>query len=307
MAEARNKASSMGAEQRQPGPVAVSSAMDLAARMPHLLLEARRVAASVSGVHGRRRAGPGENFWQFRALAQGEAASRIDWRRSGRDGKLFVREREWEASHSIWLWIDRSASMGFQSGMARCSKIERAFVAGLAMAGILVEAGERVGHLGLTPALASRQIVERLAEAIMMDKAGLDADVPVAEPLAPLAEALIITDALSDADEWGARLGALAARGARGHMLLIIDPVEESFPFEGQAELQETETGLRLKIGDAGNWRKIYLERLALHRAKLAEHLRQIGWTLTLHHTDRPASEAVLRLTALISAARGRS
>lgn len=295
------------ATERQPGSSTIAGAIDLAARMPHLLLEARRVAANVAGVHGRRRAGPGENFWQFRALAQGEAANRVDWRRSGREGKLFVREREWEASHSVWLWIDRSASMGFRSSLARTSKIERALVTGLAMAEILVEAGERVGHLGLTPAIASLRIVERLAEAILADRAGLDADLPAGEALAPQAEALIVTDALSDAGEWGEKLSALAARGARGHLLLVIDPVEESFPFEGQAELQEEESGIRLKIGDAANWRKAYLERLASHRARLAGYLRHIGWTLTLHHTDRPASEAVLRLTALVSAARGRS
>ena len=297
----------LAASDRQPGRNIIAEADDLAARMPHLLLEARRVAANVAGVHGRRRAGPGENFWQFRALAQGEAASRIDWRRSGREGKYFVREREWEASHSIWLWIDRSASMGFQSHLARTSKIERALVTGLAMAEILVEAGERVGHLGLTPAIASRRIVERLAEAIIADKAGVEADLPASEPLAPQAEALIITDALSDAQGWDAKLGSLASRGARGHLMLVIDPVEESFPFHGQAELHEPESGHHLKIGDADNWRKAYLERMALHRAKLSETLRRIGWTMTLHHTDRPASEAVLRLTALVAAARGRS
>jgi hypothetical protein len=47
-----------------------------------LTLEARRIAlTTLSGLHGRRRAGPGESFWQFRAFAQGEAAQRIDWRR----------------------------------------------------------------------------------------------------------------------------------------------------------------------------------------------------------------------------------
>lgn len=294
------------APERQPGRKTVEAALDLAARMPHLLLEARRVAASVAGVHGRRRAGPGENFWQFRALAPGEAANRIDWRRSGREGRLFVREREWEASHAVWLWIDRSASMGFRSPLARAAKVERALVSGLALAEVLVEAGERVGHLGLTPAAASRHIVERLAQTIAADRAGLAADLPVAQPLSPLSEAIIVTDALDRAEIWTERLSALAGRGARGHLLLIVDPIEESFPFTGQAELHDLEDGLELRVGDAAIWRTAYLERLKAHRGVLIETLRRLGWTFTLHHTDRPASEAVLRIASLVAAARGR-
>jgi uncharacterized protein (DUF58 family) len=92
-----------------------------------------------------RRAGPGETFWQFRPFVAGEAAQRIDWRRSARDDRLYVREREWEAAHSIWMWMDRSASMGFASDLAQAPKIERGIVLGLALADTFVEAGERVG------------------------------------------------------------------------------------------------------------------------------------------------------------------
>ena len=84
----------------------------LAATMPRLILEARRVAATViHGLHGRRRAGPGENFWQYRRFVSGEPASRVDWRRSARDDHLYVREQEWEAAHTVWIWPDRSPSM----------------------------------------------------------------------------------------------------------------------------------------------------------------------------------------------------
>src|SRR4051812_34667880 len=144
---------------RSPGRHETNAALTLAQRMPHLVLEARRVAASLThGIHGRRRAGPGESFWQFRPFVAGEAAQRIDWRRSARDDRLYVREREWEAAHTVWLWMDRSASMGFVSDLAQASKIERALVLGLALADAFVEAGERVGILGLMSPRASRQI-----------------------------------------------------------------------------------------------------------------------------------------------------
>src|SRR3954467_4446484 len=114
---------------------ATGAGRSLATTMPRLILEARRVAATViQGLHGRRRAGTGENFWQFRRFMSGEPAARVDWRRSARDDHLYVREREWEAAHTVWIWADRSPSMVFSSPIARESKLDRALVVSFALA-----------------------------------------------------------------------------------------------------------------------------------------------------------------------------
>src|ERR1700692_2643900 len=127
-------------------PHAVGQSQALAASMPRLILEARRIAATIiHGLHGRRRAGSGENFWQYRRFMSGEPAARVDWRRSARDDNLYVREREWEAAHTVWLWPDRSPSMLFRSPLAQESKLDRTLVVTFALAEILVQAGERVG------------------------------------------------------------------------------------------------------------------------------------------------------------------
>src|SRR5246127_344358 len=136
----------------------------LAASMPRLILEARRVAASViHGLHGRRRAGTGENFWQFRRFVSGEPASRVDWRRSARDGILYVREQEWEAAHTVWIWPDRSPSMLFTSHLAKESKLEQTLVIAMALAEVLVHGGERVGMPGLMRPTGSRNVLDKMA------------------------------------------------------------------------------------------------------------------------------------------------
>src|SRR6202021_2918867 len=146
---------------------AVGAGRTLAATMPRLMLEARRVAATViHGMHGRRRAGPGENFWQYRRFVWGEPAARVDWRRSARDDFLYVREREWEAAHTVWIWPDRSPSMAFRSPLAEMTKLDRALVMALALAGILVQGGERVGGPGLTRPRGPRNGVEELSQSI---------------------------------------------------------------------------------------------------------------------------------------------
>src|SRR5579863_5130838 len=138
---------------------AIGEGRTLAASMPRLILEARRVAATViHGLHGRRRAGPGENFWQFRRFVSGEPAARVDWRRSARDDHLYVREQEWEAAHTVWIWPDRSPSMAFASQLVTESKLFRALVIAMALAEVLVEGGERVGVPGLLRPSGSRNV-----------------------------------------------------------------------------------------------------------------------------------------------------
>src|SRR5215207_10972663 len=142
----------------------------LADSMPRLILEARRIAATViHGLHGRRRAGPGENFWQYRRFISGEPARRVDWRRSARDEHLYVREQEWEAAHTVWIWPDRSPSMVFSSPMVSETKRDRTLVVAFALAEILVEGGERVGIPGLMRPSASRNVIDKMAQAMIHD------------------------------------------------------------------------------------------------------------------------------------------
>jgi uncharacterized protein (DUF58 family) len=295
-------------EARSPRRGEIEAGLSLADRMPRLILEARRVAAALShGIHGRRRAGPGETFWQFRPFVAGEAAQRVDWRRSGRDDRLYVREREWETAQNIWMWIDRSASMGYASDLSQAPKIDRALVLGLALADTFVEGGERVGLLGLMPARASRQIAEKVAQALVGDPSGLDEDLPPRAPIGRFDEAIIVSDFLSPVSEISAVLEAISGRGAHGHLVMIVDPVEETFPFSGQAMLHDLEVGVQLRVGDAGSWGNAYRERISLHREAIADLTRRRGWTMTVHHTDRPASEAALRVMTLLAASRSRT
>lgn len=291
---------------RSPGRSETESALTLAQRMPRLVLEARRVAANLAhGIHGRRRAGTGETFWQFRPFVAGEAAQRIDWRRSGRDDRLYVREREWETAQTIWAWIDRSASMGFASELAQAPKIERGIVLGLALADCFVEAGERVGMLGLMSPRASRKIAETMAQTMVADRSSLEDDLPPGAPIAPQDEAILIGDFLSPASRIAAVVEGISSRGGRGHLVMIVDPVEETFPFQGEAILHDLEDGLSLRVGDAAAWGRTYRARIEQHRGELNEVVRRRGWTMTIHRTDRPASEAALRLMTLVTASRG--
>jgi uncharacterized protein (DUF58 family) len=269
----------------------------LAAALPRLVLEARRVAATVvHGLHGRRRAGTGENFWQFRRFTDGEPASRVDWRRSARDQHLYVREREWEAAHTVWIWPDCSASMQFVSPLAWETKRDRCVVLAFALAEIMVRGGERVGIPGLMRPTASRTIIDRMADALLANATGKSADLPPKAPVSRLSEVVILSDCLVPIDDFRDEVKSLAASGSRGHVLQINDPIEETFPYRGRVEFEELEDGLTITAGRAETWRDDYTARLAAHRAALRLECDSRGWSFGIHRTDQPPSTAILAL-----------
>jgi uncharacterized protein (DUF58 family) len=281
---------------------AVGTGRSLADSMPRLILEARRVAATViHGAHGRRRAGPGENFWQYRRFVSGEPASRVDWRRSARDDHLYVREREWEAAHTVWIWPDRSPSMHFASPLVRDTKLYRTLVVALALAEVLVEGGERVGIPGLTRPTGSRNVVELIAQAILHDRDERLSLPPNFVP-SPLAEVVLLSDLWSDIGEVRRKMTQLAGRGTRGHVVQIVDPAEETFPYWGRVEFIEPEGSGSVTAGRAETWRADYTARVARHRAEIRRETDRLGWSFTIHRTDRPPSELLLALHARIAA-----
>ena len=284
-------------------PEGVAAARGLAAALPDLLIEARRVAATVAaGWHGRRRAGPGEDFWQFRPFLSGESMRGIDWRRSARDETLYVRERERENAHTVWLWVDLTSSMDFRSELAKASKGSLALTLALSVAELLARAGERVGVVGDAEPTTRRDG----AEVVAMKLARLGS---VSANCAPTAmrrrdDAVLISDFLGARANRDSLFADLAALESRVHLVEIADPVEEIFPFTGRVDFVDPETGAHLTAGRAEAWRETYLASRAEHRARLVAACRP-GWSHTLARTDRPATETLIALCGQLSAPEG--
>jgi uncharacterized protein (DUF58 family) len=278
-----------------------SEAHQLADRLPDLALEGVRISNTVvHGVHGRRRPGSGDNFWQFRHFATGDSLQQVDWRRSASSDHVFIREKEWEAAHTLWLWPDISPSMQFASHLAKTRKGDRALVLMFALAEMLVRAGERTGVMGLTNPSSSRKTTTRIAEmlAANLKQSGLTASTPPPQKVAALSSLIWISDFLDPVETIAARVTELAQMGCVGHLVQVLDPAEETLPYSGRTEFIGLEGDTRWLTDRAESLRATYLERLAAHRASLRDLMRRTGWSLLLHHTDRPATEPLLQLSA---------
>lgn len=284
-------------------PTPRQRAETLSAALPPLLLHAERVASTVAqGVHGRRRVGVGETFWQYRDYEPGDPLTSIDWRQTAKADRVFVRQMEWEAAQSVWCWRDGSASMNWRSHAKLPSKRERAELLLLALMVLMVRAGEHVTLLGtgMTPA-AARGTLGRFAE-ILSDETEVDAgSLPTAEPLPRSAQVLLLGDFLAPLEAIERTLRGFAERGVSGHLVQVLDPAEETLPYQGRVRFEGLEGERSWLLSRAEDVRGAYLERLQAQEDGIAAIARRTGWRCTWHRTDRPPQTALLAIYGALS------
>ena len=264
----------------------------LGARLPPLVVQAERIAATVmQGVHGRRRAGQGDAFWQFRPYLPGDAAARVDWRQSARAERVFIRETEWEAAQTVALWTQRGPGMAWRSRDDLPRKQDRADVLLLALGALLLRGGVRLRAFGAPQAFMGRGALASLA-AFLPDQA----PDPIDPRLPRHARAVLFGDFLAPLAETRRHIAAFAAHGLRGHLLQILDPAEETLPFTGHMRFEDPAGGAPAPIPRVETIRGAYRAALARHQAGLAVLAAAAGWSFATHRTDHAPETALLAL-----------
>jgi len=274
-----------------------------AARLPPLLAEAQKLAATVVvGTHGRRHAGAGEEFWQFRNALPGDSRRSIDWRRSARSDAPYIRQHEWQAAQSVLFWIDPARSMAFSGDKAREEKGSRATVLGLALMILLLRAGERIGLIDQdTPPKSGLSQIERILAALGKQRGQApDYATPRTRILPRGSRAVFLSDFLAPELDLHNTLQRAADQGVSGALVQILDPVEESFPFDGRTQFHSIGGQLRFETFRARGLRNAYRQRLAARKSAVDEACRAAGWRYLVHHTDAPAQPALMWLYAAL-------
>jgi uncharacterized protein (DUF58 family) len=269
----------------------------LAAALPPLLVAAERLASSVSmGVHGRRKAGIGETFWQFRRYRSEDPSTAIDWRQSAKSQHHFVREREWEAAEAVWFWCDASSAMSFGSGDV--TKADRARLLALALASLLIRGGERIALLGAGRAPSSgRAALSRIA--LHLVSSGRDErNLPPDEAMGRNVQLVWLSDFLAPLDALETAMRRFAGEGITGHLVRIVDPAEEDFPYTGRTRFESARGDSSAIFGRAESVRDDYRNRFRAHGDALADLARRLGWSSIVHRTDRRPETALVALFA---------
>ncbi len=285
------------------GPVGLRrDAEKIGGALPPLLADAELLGATVAmGEHGRRRAGTGENFWQYRQAVPGDPRSAVDWRRSGRSDTQFIREMEWEAAQSVCLWVDDALSMDYRAEKSPRSKGERAALLALALSVLLEKSGERIALLGSRTAAMPRSGRAQLGRLAMelggeRDDDRPDYGTPPNDPMPRGARAVFFSDFLGDPDAMIPVLAQAADRGVRGAFVQVLDETEEAFPFDGRMVFESMGGGTEFETQRARALHEAYRRRLAERRARLNEFARQLGWRVLFHRTSESPRKALLWL-----------
>ncbi len=279
-------------------------AQAISAGVPALIARARRLAATLSmGVHGRRRSGHGEEFWQYRQADVGDSARDIDWRRSAQGDQFFIRQTEWQTAQAVHFWVDQSASMQFCAGNPEVSKSARANTLAMAVAILLAKGGERFAHLEDLERPKSGEVqVNKFAAHLV---AGGDVDDyghPETKPIAKGARAVFISDFLGDWDGIVTGVSRVADQDVQGALVQVLDPQELEFPFKGRTVFESMKGTLSFEARRANGMRDAYLERLLERQDALRALARRTGWRFLSHQTDSSAQAALLWIYAALEA-----
>jgi uncharacterized protein (DUF58 family) len=279
----------------------------LGARLPPLLVAADRVAATVAqGVHGRRRVGQGDSFWQFRRFVSGDPFARIDWRQSAKSGRgapegWFIRETEWEAAQTVSLWRDASASMRWRSRLVPVEKRDRANLLLLSLASLLLRGGERVMMMQQgARSVASRSGLDRLVAEL--EAASDDDGLPPDIRLPRHGTVVLFSDFLSPLDAVKTLVGRFAAVPVTGYLLQILDPAETALPYDGRVRFRGMESEGEALIPRVEAVRDAYAERLKAQQDGLASICATAGFGFGVHRTDHPPEMALLTLYQALAA-----
>lgn len=282
-----------------PPPASLEREAARAARgLPELIAAAEHAAAAVTaGRHARQRPGRSDTFWQFRDYAPGDPSSVIDWRQSARlERRLLVRQTEWEQPQTLLLWCDGDEDFDF-AGKDRPSKRFRGQTIALALAMALLRSGERVGLWGgAEPPLTGAQSVPALAHRLLHRQASLTEMAP-----APGAHVLLVSDfhrPPEDLHDVFARI-----REARGRPMAVVveDPLEEVFPYQGATRFEGPGGAIRRRFGDAGSVREAYQEQRREHNEKLKHAVRLPHELVRFHSTDQSPAPLLLSLLQRMS------
>jgi MoxR-like ATPase len=262
-------------------------AEEAAALLPDLLTAAEEMANIVTaGRHPRRKAGRSDTFWQFRDYAQGDPISSIDWRQSARlDGRLLVRQTEWEQPRTILIWCDGGED--FDYGEApRQSKRFRGQTIALAIGVLGLRAGERVGILGRNePPKAGLQHTPDLAHALLT----LDAPLGSAAPV-PSASVVLVSDFHQPPQELGDAFARIRSLRGQAVAVTVEDESERTFGFEGATRFEGSRGEFRRTFGDASAIRDAYLKARSEHHLGLARAVRSAREAVLFHSTaENPA------------------
>lgn len=262
-----------------------------------LLVEQVSRAIPEFGPRKLRRKGPGTEFFEARDFEPNhDDPRRIHARLSAKTDKPMVVEKEAEISQRIYLWRDPDPSMDFASRDDLYTKKEVAEIMMLAFARHLTKNEEVVGVIDRKGTYRGGKAAESIAK--KMDVRIVTGEVPVVRTRPPKnSTAILFSDFITaDLDKLAKSLDQLKALGLSGHLVMVLDPQEIDFDYEGFVKFEGRKGELSEEFKKVENVREDYRKKLAEHIKTVRDMSRSRGFNFILQRTDEPLHFGIMQL-----------
>jgi uncharacterized protein (DUF58 family) len=227
-------------------------------RLANMELRARLVVEGfITGLHQSPYHGFSVEFAEHRQYMPGDEIRRIDWKLYGKTGRYYVKEYEEETNLKSYLVLDTSRSMAYASP-GQITKFAYASYLSAALAYLMIKQQDAVGLTLFNETITDflpphstrsylRQLLLTLQHAAPSGKTGAAASLhQVADRIKRRGLVVVISDLFDDPDSVIAALKHFRHKKNEVIVMQVLDPLERSFAFGGDATFQDLETGERL-------------------------------------------------------------
>lgn len=248
--------------------------------------------------------GQGMEFEEVREYQPGDEVRSIDWNVTARMGRPFLKKYVEERELTIMLLLDVSASSTFGSIKQRKDELSAELCAVLAFSAI--KNNDKVGLIIFTdriekyvpPKKGRRHVLRVISEALSFEPEGRRTDIAVAlEYLNRVTIRRTVTFLISDfmATDYESSL-RIANRRHDIIALTITDPRELELPDVGILDLEDAETGEKIRIDTKVRRVREAYQRLALDRMQAKSRILRSANVDTIDvSTDKPYIEPLLK------------
>ena len=244
-------------------------ARTVAARAESVLETARNIAGKHEGIGfaPARKAGSGEQFWQYRGYLRDDPRRMIDWRASARSDAPVIRQKEKDIPDHLSFWCDTSSGMSVRYAKNRHTKKDIAILILLSLAHLMIRHHGAVFSIGNTDKIPARSAakLQDIAHALIQDK-DKNTLYTLSQSKLPNDGILILaSDFLSPIEDVHDTLNMISKRAPQCEILClqILDPNELDLPYAGRAVFDHD--GQEEQIEDVEDVQNAYHDKMQTH------------------------------------------
>ena len=229
----------------QPAVVAQLANMELRARLV--------VEGFITGLHKSPYHGFSVEFTEHRQYMPGDEIKHIDWKAYGKTDRIYIKQFEEETNLKSYLIVDASRSMDYAS-KGNLKKFAYASYVAAALSFLMIEQRDAVGltlfdegiRVSLPPRATRsylKEILRELESAQPAKKTGTSASLNlIAEQIKRRGLVIVLSDLFDKPESVMTALKHFRHKGHEVVVMQILDPLERSFAFDGDAIFKDLET-----------------------------------------------------------------